>query len=71
MVGKTPSHGFPAISQALPPVGKEEKLLPEPTLVWLCMPKHPMAGLINVISLVGVPGRPTTGLKMAPAEPPA
>ena len=71
MLDKIPSQCFTAVSQALLPVGKEEKPLPETALVLLCMPKHPRAGFINFISLVGVHIRPTTGLKMAPAEPPA
>lgn len=51
MLCTTPSHCSPAVSQALPPVGKEKKPLPEAPLMSLCMPKHPMAGFINFISL--------------------
>ena len=53
------------------PVGEEEKPLLEGTLLLLGMPKHPMAGFINFTSSVGRHGRPTAGLKMAPAGPPA
>lgn len=60
-VGKIPLTAS-QLSQALPPVGEEEKLLLEATLTLLGMPKHPMA-VINFISLVGLPSDPHMSLR--------
>lgn len=71
MLVKSPLTASQLSLRPFPPVGEEEKLLLEATLTLLGMPKHPMAGFINFISLVGLHVRPTAGLKVAPAGPPA
>lgn len=71
MLVKSPLTASQLSLKPFPPVGEEENPLLEARLLLLGMPKHPMAGFINFTSSVGLHGRPTAGLNMAPAGPPA